>query len=144
MAKHEHHEIKIIGDSFMVVFRSASDALDFALVVYTNPGDERIGVRAGIHVGSASIVDDDIFGIMVNYTKRVESTENHSGIQISDFAKAEVDNKGRHGSLRFTPRELKFKGFDLAQRAWRVTDRMWIFGPPSGWRPTLGDSKKSL
>ncbi len=52
--KYDHHEIKIIGDSFMVVFRDVLDALDFAL------GDDRIRIRAGIHLGSARIIGDDM------------------------------------------------------------------------------------
>lgn len=134
MAKHSHHEIKIIGDSFMVVFHSASDALDFALDLYEDTGDYRIKIRAGIHVGSAAIVDDDMFGIMVNYTKRIESTENPSGIKVSDFAKTEIDNKGRHGGLRFRSVSVKFKGFSAPQLTWWVIDPRWsitkAFRPP--------------
>src|ERR1043165_4569046 len=64
MAKYDHHEIKIIGDSFMVIFRTALDALDFAIELEANPGDVRLAIRAGIHVGSARIIDDDIYGNM--------------------------------------------------------------------------------
>lgn len=130
MAKHEHHEIKIIGDSFMVAFYSASDALDFALDLYEETGDERIKIRAGIHVGSVAIVDDDMFGIMVNYTKRVESIENPSGIRVSDFAKTEIDNKGRHTALAFRPQFVEFKGFSERQKVWRVIDRRWFINKP--------------
>lgn len=126
MAQHDHHEIKIIGDSFMVAFYSASDALDFALDLYEDTGDEQIKIRAGIHVGSATIVEDDMFGIMVNYTKRVESTNNPSGIHVSNFAKTEIDNKGRHGGLRFKEMELEFKGFPKLQKTWRVLDPRWV------------------
>jgi class 3 adenylate cyclase len=132
MTQLDHHEIKIIGDSFMVLFRSPSDALDFALRVYINTGDVRIKIRVGIHVGSAEVIDDDIFGIMVNYTKRVESTDNLSGIRVSDFAKAEIDNRGRHTHLRFTPKEIEFKGFVNPQWTWEVTDPLWVYRPPQG------------
>ena len=126
MAQYDHHEIKIIGDSFMVAFHTASDALDFALDLYEDTGDDRVKIRAGIHVGSATIVEDDMFGIMVNYTKRVESTNNPSGIHVSNFAKTEIDNRGRHGGLRFRENELEFKGFPKLQKVWRVFDPRWF------------------
>src|SRR6266446_1855071 len=135
MAQHDHHEIKIIGDSFMVAFYSASDALDFALDLYEDTGDEPTKIRAGIHVGSAAIVEDDMFGIMVNYTKRVESTDNPSGIHVSNFAKIEIDNKGRHGGLRFGEMQLEFKGFPKLQKIWRVHDPRWVY--TSAHRPPL-------
>jgi len=134
MANSDHKEIKIIGDSFMVAFRSASDALDFALGLSADTGSERITIRAGIHVGSAAIVDDDMFGLMVNYTKRVESAGN--GIQVSNFAKTEIDNKGRHRGLDFAPKEADFHGFLEPQKIWVVSDPMSVFRPPKGWKFT--------
>jgi len=122
LAKYDHHEIKIIGDSLMVVFRSAADALDFALALQLEPGDDQIEIRAGIHVGSASIVEDDIYGIMVNYTKRVESTENPNGIQVSEFAKTEIENEGRHVVMTFVEKQIEFKGFSSVQKTWLITN----------------------
>jgi class 3 adenylate cyclase len=131
MAEYDHHEIKIIGDSFMVVFRDVCDALDFALALQADTGDERIRIRAGIHSGSARIVDDDIFGIMVNYTKRVESTQHLVGIRLSDVARNQIKDEGatRHFGLRFNELELPFKGFAEPQTIWSV------FKPRSPWAP---------
>ena len=112
MEKYDHHEIKIIGDSFMVVFRTAVDALDFVLSLHSDTGDDRIRIRAGIHVGSARIINDDIFGNMVNYTKRVESTDNPAGIRLSDAARSQIaDEKAqRHDHLNFLSKREDFKG----------------------------------
>jgi class 3 adenylate cyclase len=128
MDKYHHHEIKIIGDSFMVVFRDVLDALDFTLSLKEDTGDVRIKIRAGIHVGSARIIGDDIFGIMVNYTKRVESTDNPTSIHISNVAKIQVKDERakRHSTLRFLERTLPFKGFPKPQTIWRVVDQKWI------------------
>ncbi len=57
MPKYNGHEIKTIGDSFMVIFRTALDAMDFLLALVSNTGDERLSIRAGIHVGSARIME---------------------------------------------------------------------------------------
>jgi class 3 adenylate cyclase len=122
MERYDHHEIKIIGDSFMVVFRTALDALDFTLALEKETGDERIGIRAGIHVGSARIIEDDIFGNMVNYTKRVESTQKEGGITLSDAAKREITNEKaeRHSWLVFQPLPVTLKGFPERETVWLV------------------------
>ena len=131
MAKYDHHEIKIIGDSFMVIFRTVLDALDFGRALYADTGDTRIKIRVGIHVGSARIIEDDIYGNMVNYTKRVESTDNPGGIggiRLSDVAKSHVsDEKAqRHAWLQFQALTVTFKGFHNRK--------------PSGWFLPLATS----
>jgi len=136
MAKYEHYEIKIIGDSFMVVFRSVLDAFDFALALHENTGDEQIRIRAGIHVGSPRIIGNDIFGNMVNYTKRVESAkDNKGGIRLSDGAmKPIADEKAqRHARWKFTDKQVPFKGYKNAQTIWVVSDHYAVFKPPRGF-----------
>lgn len=122
MSKYDHQWIKIIGDSFMVVFRTALEALDFALELHEKTGDERIRIRAGIHVGPARIIEDDIFGIMVNYTKRVESTDNPEAIRLSNVAKTHITDERaqRHNGLVYVPKEVIFKGFPAPQTTWSV------------------------
>lgn len=122
MSKYDHHEIKIIGDSFMVIFRDALAAFDFALALERDTGDQRISVRIGIHVGSARIIDDDIFGNMVNYTKRVESVRSDGGITLSDVAKREIENEKaeRHSSVTFQDMSAEFKGLPNKETVWLV------------------------
>lgn len=122
MAKYDHHEIKIIGDSFMVVFRTALDALDFAVALESDPGDMRLTIRAGIHVGSARMIDDDIYGNMVNYTKRVESVQNGGGITLSDTAKREISNEkaARHSGLHYEACTMNLKGIPTQETVWLV------------------------
>jgi class 3 adenylate cyclase len=115
-------EIKIIGDSFMVVFRSVLEALDFALAFNKDTGSPEIKIRVGIHVGPVRVIDNDIFGIMVNYTKRVESAFSVSGIVISSEAKTHIDYEKatRHSTIIFKSYKARFKGFDAPQTLWRV------------------------
>jgi class 3 adenylate cyclase len=126
MGQFDHHEIKIIADSFMVVFRTAVDALDFVLGLHSDTGDDRIKIRAGIHVGSARILGDDIFGNMVNYTKRVESTDNPAGVRLSDAARNQIaDEKAqRHDHLQILSKHENFKGYLEPQKVWVVVDRI--------------------
>lgn len=124
MKTYDCFEIKIIGDSFMVAFRTAVDALDFALAFHADTGDERVKIRAGIHVGPVRIIGDDMYGMMVNYTKRVESTDNSSWVVLSNEAKNHIDYEKamRHSKLKFRGRRLLFKGFPLAQLVWVVIE----------------------
>src|SRR5260370_40407906 len=59
---HDGFEIKLIGDAYMVVFKSADPASQFALASQANTGDSRIAIRVGIHVGQVRIRDNDIYG----------------------------------------------------------------------------------
>jgi len=122
MNRYSCYEIKMIGDLFMAAFRSAIDALDFALAFHADSGDEMLRVRAGIHVGPVRVFENDLFGMMVNYTKRVESTRNPDLIVIRDEAKRHIDYEkaSRHSLLHFNAREISFKGFDEPQKVWYV------------------------
>lgn len=135
MKQHDCHEIKMIGDSFMVVFRTALEALDFVLALEEIPGDPRITIRAGIHVGSARLVENDIFGNMVNYTKRVESAQKMGGITISDVAKREISSEKakRHSDLGFQLMQPQFKGYDEIETVW------WVITPKVAAR-VLGEA----
>jgi class 3 adenylate cyclase len=88
----EHHGylIKFIGDSCMVAFRSPVDAFHFCINFFVDTGHEFISIRAGFHFGSVLIVDDDVYGSMVNLTARIQHSVESSGIAISDPAFRDV------------------------------------------------------
>jgi len=75
ISKHRGYEIKTIGDSLMVAFRTAVEAINFALELYANTGHEQVKIRAGIHVGLVHIEKEDAFGTMVNYTKHAHNSK---------------------------------------------------------------------
>lgn len=123
MSSDKCYEIKMIGDSFMVAFRSAIDALDFVLAFRADTGDDCVRIRAGIHVGPIRVFENDLFGMMVNYTKRVESTNNSAGfIILSDEAKNHIslEKASHHSSVTFKSRLVQFKGFEESQKVWLV------------------------
>src|SRR5439155_1089502 len=102
--EHEGYEIKTIGDSFMVAFRTALKALDFALAFHARTGHDQVKIRAGIHVGTVQIEENDAFGSMVNYSARVQGHAKGAEIWLSDRAKSDIDEeKGR------APRSLSWK-----------------------------------
>lgn len=115
--------VKTIGDSVMAVFRAAADALDFALAIHEEPGDRRIQVRAGIHVGPVSVDDGDVYGTTVNYAARVASSAAGADVRLSSEAKSHVEQEGdpRHAALRYAPlRDQEMKGFPGKHILWEV------------------------
>lgn len=121
---HNGYEIKTIGDSFMVAFRTAVEALNFALHFYTNTGHERLKIRAGIHVGSVHIDENDAFGLMVNYTGRVlKEASGGPEIWISDRAKGDVEDEKalKHNQLEWDEHpDCVLKGFHGTHKLWSL------------------------
>jgi len=78
--------IKTIGDAFLMVFESPTDAVLAGVAVQEalakhNSGaaeDDRIDVRIAINAGEVNISDNDVFGEAVNITARIEGIA-HAG-----------------------------------------------------------------
>jgi class 3 adenylate cyclase len=118
-------EIKTIGDAYMAAFRTADDALQFALHFRADTGDWRIAIRVGIHIGPVRIKDADIDGLVVNYASRLSHVhvDGDEGIFVSDSAKANIE--AEYGSIQkdFRFRQLtnaNLKGFSSGERVWDV------------------------
>jgi class 3 adenylate cyclase len=120
-------EVKLIGDACMVLFRTADAALEFAMGFAADTGDSRISIRAGIHVGDVRVVENDIYGVMVNYTFRVQHSMRGSGIAISTPAKLRIEHElGADQRERFEIIPLMnhepLKGFPEDQQTlWQIT-----------------------
>jgi hypothetical protein len=84
------YEIKFIGDAYMVAFRTAADAFQFGWQFYNDTGHPQVRIRVAIHVGQVRIVENDIYGLMVNYTSRVQHLLPRLGIMLSDVAKNDI------------------------------------------------------
>jgi WD40 repeat protein/class 3 adenylate cyclase/GTPase SAR1 family protein len=120
--KHKGYLIKTIGDSLMVAFRTATEALNFSIAFQENTGDEKIQIRAGIHVGPVDIEEEDAFGSMVNYAARVVSCAKGVEIWVSDRAHADILQRGArsHKALLWSDHRRTLKGFNEPQLLWRL------------------------
>lgn len=128
VAEHDGYKIKFIGDAFMVAFKSPVSALNFAMAFHKDTGDELIKIRACIHSGTARIIDDDIFGRMINYAARMLSWKKDDGVIVSNTAKEALD--GEFGAQRakeiFVQQTAELKDF-TTQPVWVLDlDEWWV------------------
>ena len=118
-------EIKTIGDSFMVAFKSVDLALDYACALQAGTGHDQVRVRAGIHIGSIQVEEDDAFGGTVNFAARVVGAIKGAEIWVSDRAKEDIEQHGasRHRHLSWEEhRDVEMKGFPGRFRLWGVSN----------------------
>jgi class 3 adenylate cyclase len=122
------YEIKRIGDAYMAAFHTAPDAFRFAWSFAQDAwgypkgeGHERLLIRVGINVGQVRIIDDDIYGRMVNFTSRVQHELDGPGIMLSDAAKEDVISEVGEEQQDFMlqPNRLSIKSFGQ-KTVWRV------------------------
>jgi TolB-like protein/class 3 adenylate cyclase/Flp pilus assembly protein TadD len=94
-------EVKAIGDSFLVEFESALDALRCAVEIESylhdynvSSRDEwKITLRIGIHLGDVVHREGDVFGDAVNIASRIEPLAEPEGICLSEHVYSQVRNK---------------------------------------------------
>ncbi len=112
-SKFEGKIVKSIGDSFMVDFASAVNAVKAAIDAQKrfwtfNRGKtefDKIEIRIGIHLGDVMISGDDMYGDGVNIASRIEAITEPNRICVSvdifNQVKNKMDIKGyRMGELR--------------------------------------------
>ncbi|MDX6496791.1 MAG: adenylate cyclase [Blastocatellia bacterium] len=89
---HHGYEVKLIGDACMMAFKTPDDALEFSRKFIADTGHARISIRAAIHLGDVRVVENDIYGVMVNYTSRMQHVIK-DGIVLSDAAKVRIEHE---------------------------------------------------
>ncbi len=94
-------EVKTIGDSFLVEFASALQAVRCSIAIQEKvrernsnlPPKEQIALRIGIHVGEVVENGTDILGDAVNVSSRIQPLAEPGGICISQQVYDHVRNK---------------------------------------------------
>jgi len=115
VAKYGGMIIKSLGDSFMVDFSSAVNAVKCAIEAQEKfwnynkdrSSFEKIEIRIGIHLGDVITVGNDIFGDGVNIAARIEAITEPTRICISADIYNQVKNKMQIGAYSIGSIELK-------------------------------------
>jgi len=114
LGKHRGFEVKTAGDSFMVAFASAADAILCAVEIQRSLRDDRIvtpdpeplAVRIGMHTGEATYAErdgkPDYDGHAVNIAARVEGL-----LKGGD----RIYCSGETAALAKTPPDIRFHGY---------------------------------
>jgi TolB-like protein/Tfp pilus assembly protein PilF len=108
-------KVKAIGDSFLVEFESALDALKCAVEIQSYLHDYnlssndswKINLRIGIHLGDVIHQAGDVFGDAVNIASRIEPIAGPEGICISEQVYDQVRNKSSVTLVKLAPKDLK-------------------------------------
>lgn len=115
------YEVKTIGDSFLVAFHTALDALTFALSLHGFTGHNSIKIRAGIHVGAVHIVtaENDLSDTTTNNASRLIKGRKEAWIIISNRAKQDIED-----GLGSDSQDFKFYQCDASDATiWRAEYR---------------------
>jgi adenylate cyclase len=113
--KFHGREVKAIGDSFLVEFESALDALRCAVEIQSylhdynvSSQDEwKIRLRIGIHLGDVIHRASDVFGDAVNIASRMQPISEPEGVCVSEQVFDQVRNKIPQPLVKLSQLDLK-------------------------------------
>ena len=126
IAKHRGREIKTIGDAFLVIYRSALDAVNCAIAIQralaecnlAKDGTDKILIRIGVHLGEVMITANDVFGDGVNIAARIGPLAEPGGICVTGEVFALVRKKIE---LKFERLEgVQLKNIAIAPDIYRI------------------------
>jgi adenylate cyclase len=115
VAEYRGREVKTIGDSFLLEFDSALEAVLCAVKIQSAFRDQNasasdlqnIQLRIGIHVGDVIRREGDVFGDAVNIASRIVAFAEEGGICISEQVYAQVRNKISYEVIEIPSQRLK-------------------------------------
>ncbi|MCI4352669.1 MAG: AAA family ATPase [Thermoplasmata archaeon] len=94
------HEVKTIGDAFLVEFESALDAVECAIQIQRALMERnrkattgRIELRIGIHAGDVVHAENDVYGDAINIVSRITPLAEPGGVCVSGPVFEQVRNK---------------------------------------------------
>jgi class 3 adenylate cyclase len=126
--RHAGHEVKSLGDGFMVAFASARRAVACAVGIQRalekhnrrQPPDEQVRVRIGLNTGEVIQEEADLFGEAVNAAARIASKAKGGQILVSEAVRAVL---GRAKDVELVDRgRFRLKGFP---ERWRLFEVVW-------------------
>jgi adenylate cyclase len=100
--------IQYYGDGCLVLFNSATDAVEFAKLLQIDFNEEpKVPVRIGIHMGDVLLRDGNVFGDVVNIASRIQALAPTGGIYVSEMVYRNIANKKGMDSVFIKEEKLK-------------------------------------
>jgi class 3 adenylate cyclase len=94
LARNRGHEVKTIGDGFLVTFDGTGRALRCAADILAGATDIGLDLRAGVHTGEVEVRGDDIAGMAVTIGKRVCDLAGPGEVLVSETVRGQVVGSG--------------------------------------------------
>lgn len=126
--EHSGHEVKSLGDGFMVAFASARKAVACAVGIQralqernrSQPLDDQVLIRIGLNTGEVIQEEADLFGETVNAAARIAAKAKGSQVLVSEIVKGLL---GRAKDVELVDRgHFRLKGFP---ERWRLFEVIW-------------------
>jgi len=141
LKQHNGREVKTMGDSFLVEFPSALNAVRCAYDIQratrelnsSSSADRRLRLRIGIHLGDVVETSGDISGDAVNVASRIQSLAEEGGVCITRQVYDQVQNKFELELSSVGPRPLK-----------NVTKPVELYMMKMPWQPSTTSSPVHL
>ncbi len=115
LRRHKGREVKTIGDSLLVEFSNALDAIRCAYDIQrrsrefniSQPDNEKLILRIGLHLGDVQKFNGDILGDAVNVASRIQSLAADGGVCLTRQVYDQVANKFELPIRQIGKRNLK-------------------------------------
>jgi len=126
--RHSGHEVKSLGDGFMVAFASARRAVACAVSIQRaleehnrqQPPEQQVRVRIGLNTGEVILEEADLFGAAVNAAARIAAKAKGRQILVSEAVRVVL---GRAKDVELLDRgRFRLKGFP---ERWRLYEVAW-------------------
>ena len=130
-------ELSTEGDSFFVVFGSATDAVtagangQLGLETEPWPDDVRLRVRMGLHTGHPEPFEDNLVGLDVHLAARISATAHGGQVVLSSTTVDRVADRLSPGSSLLDLGAHRLKDITEPQRLWQLV----VPGMPSDFPP---------
>ena len=111
--RHHGHEVKTVGDGFLVSFDATTRAVRAAKDIVKAARDMGLEVRAGVHTGEVEVRPDDVVGLPVSVARRICDLAGPGQVWVSEVVRFHITGSGillaDHGShvLKGVPDEWR-------------------------------------